>query len=427
MIQHKILPKLTLLCIFYVQTHAKSIQGILENEHSSEPLRKAPPGTLVVGVVINAMHASNSSITYKYALQSLQDLNEVRQNLNNFHKNIEITIIRNHSTPIVLYLERNSLLITNNFVRKYFTSSGAPIMKTTDEHDATLSDCYFTGHVLKHVNSLVSLNICNGVKGVVELSDQVYVINPVVAGSKLIHYWHMQNETNTSESSMKCGTTVEDDYNRRMQSNFSAHRHKGRFPRQIKLPANHVSETRYIEMYVVMDNSEYRRAGSVDATVMRAVNIINYVGALYRQLNIYIALVGVEVWNNGDKIPYTTSSTSGLDTGKLLAEFNKYRQYKINWNVNNDNAQLFTTLQFEGNLIGKGSTKAICSQLYSGGITFDGQEDNYIRAATTMAHELGHNLGMIHSDDFDEDRCQCEDPKNPEFTDCIMHSSSSGV
>ncbi|KAF6023535.1 ADAM8 [Bugula neritina] len=182
-------------------------------------------------------------------------------------------------------------------------------------------------------------------------------------------------------------------------------------------------------MVVVMDNSQFRRAGSIDATIFRAMTIVNHANALLKRLDIYIVVISIEIWNDYNKIPYVnhTEYPKSIDHGKLLNSLIRYRQYKLNWNLPNDNIQLLSASDFAGNIIGLGSTEGICSQAYNGGITSDTIEDNPIRAASTMAHEFGHNLGLGHSDDFEDEACQCEDPIDPEFTNCIMHSSASGM
>lgn len=57
---------------------------------------------------------------------------------------------------------------------------------------------------------------------------------------------------------------------------------------------------------------------------------------LYRQLNIYIVLVGVEVWSTGDKIGITSSADTTMEN------FLRYRKERINPYHPNDNAQLIT-------------------------------------------------------------------------------------
>lgn len=57
---------------------------------------------------------------------------------------------------------------------------------------------------------------------------------------------------------------------------------------------------------------------------------------LYRPLNIYVALVGVEVWEGGDQITVTTSADATMEN------FLRYRRERINPYHRNDNAQLIT-------------------------------------------------------------------------------------
>lgn len=57
---------------------------------------------------------------------------------------------------------------------------------------------------------------------------------------------------------------------------------------------------------------------------------------LYMPLNIFIALVGVQVWSESDEI------TMSSDGDKTLANFLKYRREKLVQDIPNDNAQLLT-------------------------------------------------------------------------------------
>ena len=59
---------------------------------------------------------------------------------------------------------------------------------------------------------------------------------------------------------------------------------------------------------------------------------------LYRQLNIYVSLVGVEVWALGDQISVTTSADQTMEN------FLRYRRERINPYHHNDNAQLITSV-----------------------------------------------------------------------------------
>ncbi|KAF1468187.1 Disintegrin and metalloproteinase domain-containing protein 28, partial [Eudyptula minor novaehollandiae] len=71
---------------------------------------------------------------------------------------------------------------------------------------------------------------------------------------------------------------------------------------------------------------------------------------------------------------------------------------------------------FEGTTIGLAFLKSICSDIYSAGIIQD-HNRNEIAVAATMAHEMGHNLGMSH----DTKACTCSGKV------CIMTDTVSSI
>jgi predicted Zn-dependent protease len=73
----------------------------------------------------------------------------------------------------------------------------------------------------------------------------------------------------------------------------------------------------------------------------------------------------------------------------------------------------FRKLQFENGVVGKALKGPICTYEYSGGVNSDHSVVHGL-VATTIAHEIGHNLGMEH------DTAECECPNER----CVMASSS---
>ena len=61
-----------------------------------------------------------------------------------------------------------------------------------------------------------------------------------------------------------------------------------------------------------------------------------YCFQLYRQLNIYVALVSMEIWTDNDKIIIDS------DADRTMHNFLTYRKDTISRAHNNDNAQLIT-------------------------------------------------------------------------------------
>lgn len=68
---------------------------------------------------------------------------------------------------------------------------------------------------------------------------------------------------------------------------------------------------------------------------------------LYVPLNIFIALVGIVVWNENNEAELSS------DGDKTLKNFLKYRREVLVTKHPNDNAQLLTKEQFEGGVVGK--------------------------------------------------------------------------
>lgn len=172
------------------------------------------------------------------------------------------------------------------------------------------------------------------------------------------------------------------------------------------------STSLYVELLIVHDHSQFNEyKGNTSNIAERTMQIVNIMNAFYKQLNIFVVLVGVVLWVERDEIQLTEDGDS------TLTNFLKYRYEKLLPKYHHDNAQLITSTSFNGSVVGKALKGPICTHEHSGGVNTDHSHSPAI-VAVTLAHELGHNLGMEHDE---EDKCRCPDEK------CIMSSSSSNV
>ncbi|XP_025834129.1 uncharacterized protein LOC112905610 [Agrilus planipennis] len=179
----------------------------------------------------------------------------------------------------------------------------------------------------------------------------------------------------------------------------------------IKGPYNANKQSRYVELLLVIDNREYKELGENTKRIdLHCKDIVNIINSLYAPLNIFVALVGVEIWSEYDQIDLV------LNGDTTLTNFLHYRKEKLIKQHPNDNAQLLTKFNFDNGVVGKALKGPICTIEYSGGVNTDHSPVVGL-VATTVAHEMGHNFGMEH----DTNVCSCPDDR------CIMAPSSSSV
>uniref|UniRef100_A0A452TZI3 ADAM metallopeptidase domain 8 n=1 Tax=Ursus maritimus TaxID=29073 RepID=A0A452TZI3_URSMA len=259
--------------------------------------------------------------------------------------------------------------------------------------------CFYQGHVEGHHHSAASLSTCAGLRGFFRAGSDVHLIEPLDGGGEegqhaLYRAQHLQQKAGT------CGvsnTSLEKALGPRISAAFR--------PRNWPV----ARDTRYVELYVVTDSAEFRRLGSRAAVRSRVMEVVNHVDKLYQELNFRVVLVGLEMWNQEDQIHVSSNPDTTLDN------FLRWRTQNLVGRHQHDNAQLITGVEFTGTTVGLAKVSAMCSQ-DSGAVNQDHNLKNPIGVASTMAHEMGHNLGMDHDENIQG--CHCPVPR--EGGGCIM-------
>nr|XP_055151690.1 disintegrin and metalloproteinase domain-containing protein 28 isoform X4 [Symphalangus syndactylus] len=276
----------------------------------------------------------------------------------------------------VLYLKKNKNLLAPGYTEIYYNSTGKEITTSPQIMD----DCYYQGHIINEKVSDASISTCRGLRGYFSQGNQRYFIEPLSPihrdGQEHALFKYDPNEKNYDGT---CG----------MDGVLWAHDLQN-----IVLPATRLVFKKYNE-----NQDEIRK---------RVFEMANYVNMLYKKLNTHVALVGMEIWTDKDKIKITPNASFTLEN------FSKWRGSVLSRRRRHDIAQLITATELAGMTVGLAFMSTMCSPYHSVGVVQD-HSDNLLRVAGTMAHEMGHNFGMFH----DNYSCKCPS------TICVMDKALS--
>ncbi|KAM8729894.1 zinc metalloproteinase-disintegrin-like atrase-A [Acanthopagrus schlegelii] len=301
---------------------------------------------------------------------------------------------RNHT----IHLEKNWDLTGKGYTETYYSEDGERVTTSPNEEH-----CYYHGHIEGMNDSSVSVGICFGISGFVRARQQVYLIEPLGRSEDGDHAVYRQEHLKISGRA-RCGsssntTTPYDQDRDRDQGPQLAGLFRSRAWKSKPIDG----PQKFVELFVVVDNTEYKRYGS--DTKNRILGVVNHIDKLYRSLNIRVMLVGLEIWTNKDYI-YVD-----LNSEKTLDNFLVWRQADLLKRTKHDTAQFVTGKDFEGDTVGLANKFAMCTG-NSGGVNQD-HHDNPIGLASTIAHEMGHNFGLSH----DDAGCVC----GPSYSgNCVM-------
>ncbi|XP_019518219.1 PREDICTED: disintegrin and metalloproteinase domain-containing protein 15 isoform X1 [Hipposideros armiger] len=303
----------------------------------------------------------------------------------------------------ILELLQNRELVPGRPTLVWYQPDGTPVVS----EGYTLENCCYQGGVQGHADSWASICTCSGLRGLVILSpEKSYALDlgpgdlqgpPVISRIQdLLLPGH------TCALSWREPVPARTPPERPL-----GQRHTHRWKRDV------VSETKIIELVIVADHSEVQRYPDVQHLMNRTLEVALLLDTFFRPLNVRVVLVGLEAWTQDNWIEISR------DPGVTLDNFLHWRRAHLLPRLPHDSAQLVTATVFSGPVVGMAVQNSICSPDFSGGVNMD-HSTSILGVASSIAHELGHSLGLDH--DPPGNSCPCPGPAPAKS--CIMEAST---
>ncbi|XP_005080237.1 disintegrin and metalloproteinase domain-containing protein 15 isoform X5 [Mesocricetus auratus] len=271
----------------------------------------------------------------------------------------------------------------------------------------SLEKCCYQGGVQGHAGSWVSLCSCSGIRGLVVLSpERSYTLE---LGPE-----DLQGPLTVSriQDLLLPGLTCAPSWHAFAPTQAGLGLPPGQH-RVHRLKRDVVTETKIIELVIVADNSEVRRYPDFQQLLNRTLEVALLLDTFFKPLNVRVALVGLEAWTQHDLIEMSS------DPAVLLDNFLRWRRTDLLPRLPHDSAQLVTGSSLSGPMVGMAIQNSICSPDFSGGVNMD-HSTSILGVASSIAHELGHSLGLDH--DSPGSSCPCPGPAPAKS--CIMEAST---
>nr|AEH59577.1 metalloprotease PIII [Trimeresurus gracilis] len=295
--------------------------------------------------------------------------------------------------PVILHLEKNKGLFSDDYSETHYSPDGREITTYPSVED----HCYYHGRILNDADSTASISACNGLKGHFKLQGEMYLIEPLKFSDSEAHaVFKYENVEKEDEAPKMCGVT---------QTNWKSDE-PIKASQLVVTPEEqrYLNTKKYIELVIVADNVMVKKYTSNSTAIRtRIYACVNTLNLIFRVFNIHIALTGLEIWLDNDKINVQSAPRVTLDL------FGNWRKTVLLKRKRHDCAHLLTGINFDGATVGLAYVASMCDLKRSTGIVQDHNKLD-VMVAIAMAHELAHNLGINH----DGNQCNCGG--NP----CIM-------
>ncbi|KAI1280503.1 A disintegrin and metalloproteinase with thrombospondin motifs 16 [Halotydeus destructor] len=341
-----------------------------------------------------------------------------------------------------LILKQNKKILSPRFALKEEENNGRQV---DDNGNIPSKHCFYHGYSSDHDNSSVAISTCNGMRGLIETSGAIYVINPVPASAQS-KYENMTNNGTTSTAYSRPHIILKkesvNNYNcpheKRLLLNATSlgplyekviHSVQGHLRQRRSIDENNLDENKFdnghnqkivtVETAVFIDETLYdlmKRTFPVNTeqeivtyvlTIMNAVQLLFKQPSLGRHVDISVVLMDILKVQPRDLV-----SSDNIDTyltNFCVWQHNK-RLHSRGLTPRWDHALLLSGINMyvvdvhgrkKRHVVGLAPVSGMCNVLNSCTIS----EGTSFQTVLVAAHEMGHSLGMEHDGSQDGNGC----------------------
>ncbi|NXS51222.1 ADAM9 protein, partial [Brachypteracias leptosomus] len=254
--------------------------------------------------------------------------------------------------------------------------------------------CYYQGYVEGIPGSLVTLTTCSGLRGLLQLGNSSYSIEPLARSTKDEHLLLQREQVVPG---------------RVMYKTPSEGGHlpgPGKATGQLQ-PWEH---TRYLELLIVVDKEGFDAFGrSITHVTLEVLEILNLVDGLFYPLHLRVLMTALEVWVEKNPISVTEN------IGEVLHGFTLWRRRRSHLHTMRDVGCLFASVGFAqgvgaSHVGGQANFGSMCDRKGASAVVSFARWPS-MDTALHVARALGYLLGMEH----DGGSCSCGNTSK-----CIM-------